>query len=97
MALEEEVEGHNGTEVVTSTENLISENLISEVETGVIATPEQHHYIERLKDLQNEVVEGTHTHILPKAQVKETQDKDSICLHILSCPCLCGFGLFCVR
>ena len=54
MALEEEVEGHNGTEVVTSTENLISE-----VETGVIATPEQHHYIERLKDLQNEVVEGT--------------------------------------
>ena len=84
------MEGHNGTEVVTSTENLISE-----VETGVIATPEQHHYIERLKDLQNEVVEGTHTHILPKAQVtskkvKETQEKDSIFFHALACGVVCS-------
>ena len=97
MALEEEVEGHNGTEVVTSTENLISE-----VETGVIATPEQHHYIERLKDLQNEVVEGTHTHLAKGTSDLEKSERNTrkgfhLLPYLFTPLHVVWFVLFCVR
>ena len=46
------------SEIEVAMENGANDTEVHDIQNGVIASPEQFHYIERIKDLQNEIVEG---------------------------------------
>jgi len=46
------------SEIEVAMENGANDTEVQDIQNGVIASPEQFHYIERIKDLQNEIVEG---------------------------------------